>query len=124
MDFAKQCKTKGEFINRYEHLYTYARKHGWINEIYTLSHLIEKQEDWISDISEFMKDGNIIEYGIPLNMIFSKVIIHDRDHITFVLGTCRDVTSIKNMDNDILIEEESYYIRKSKHCARFGIFIN
>lgn len=58
LDFAKQCKTKGEFINRYEHLYTYARKHGWINEIYTLSHLIEKQEDCIKKYADLCKRYN------------------------------------------------------------------
>lgn len=61
---------------------------------------------------------------IPLNKIFSKVIIHDRDHITFVLGTCKSISDIKNMDKDILVEQESYYIRKTKHNLKFGIYIN
>lgn len=61
---------------------------------------------------------------IPLNKIFSKVIIHDRDHITFVLGTCKSISDIKNMDKDILVEQEPYYIRKTKHNLKFEIYIN
>ena len=61
---------------------------------------------------------------IPLNKIFSKVIIRDRDHITFVLETCKSIGDIKNMDKDILVEQEPYYIRKTKHNLKFGIYIN
>ena len=62
--------------------------------------------------------------GIPLNKIFSRVIIHDRDHITFILGNAGDISTITSMENDILIQEETYYIRKSRHRLKYGIYIN
>ena len=62
--------------------------------------------------------------NVPLHQIFSRVIIHDRDHITFVLGNASDISAIKNMDDDILVQQEIYYIRKTKHKLRYGIYIN
>lgn len=67
----------------------------------------------ISSLSEF-----------PLSKVFSRVIIHDREHITFVLGNAGDVSLIQNMDDDILLEEETYYIRKKKFVLHYGIYIN
>lgn len=61
---------------------------------------------------------------IPLHQIFSRVIIHDRDHITFVLGNAGDISAIKTMDDDILVQQEIYYIRKTKHKLHYGIYIN
>lgn len=63
-------------------------------------------------------------HNVPLHQIFSRVIIHDREHFTFVLGNASDISTIKNMDDDILIQEEIYYIRKTKHKLRYGICIN
>lgn len=54
---------------------------------------------------------------------YSRVIIHDRDHITFVLGNAGDISTIKTMDDDILVQEEIYYIRKMKHKFHYGIYI-
>ena len=62
--------------------------------------------------------------SFPLNKVFSRVIIHDRDNITFVLGTAGDISTITNMNDDILIQEEPYYIRRSKHILKYGIYIN
>lgn len=62
--------------------------------------------------------------NVSLHQIFSRVIIHDRDHITFVLGNAGDISTIKTMDDDILVQEEIYYIRKTKHKLRYGIYIN
>lgn len=67
----------------------------------------------ISSLSEF-----------PLSKVFSRVIIHDREHITFVLGNAGDISLIQNMDDDILLEEETYYIRKKKFTLHYGIYIN
>lgn len=61
---------------------------------------------------------------IPLHQIFSRVIIHDKDHITFVLGNASDISTIKTMDDDTLVQEEIYYITKTKHKLRYGIYIN
>ena len=60
----------------------------------------------------------------PLNKVFSRVIIHDRDHITFVLGEAGDISTITSMDDDILIRTEPYLIRKTKHLLKYGIYIN
>jgi hypothetical protein len=60
----------------------------------------------------------------PLNKVFSRVIIHDRDHITFVLGKAGDISAITSMDDDILIQTEPYLIRKTKHLLKYGIYIN
>ncbi len=60
----------------------------------------------------------------PLNKVFSRVIIHDRDHITFVLGEAGDISTIASMDDDILIQTEPYLIRKTKHLLKYGIYIN
>ena len=62
--------------------------------------------------------------SFPLSKVFSRIIIHDRDHITFVLGTAGDISTITNMNDDILIQEEPYYIRRSKHILKYGIYIN
>lgn len=67
----------------------------------------------ISSLSEF-----------PLSKVFSRLIIHDREHITFVLGNAGDVSLIQNMDDDILLEEKTYYIRKKKFVLHYGIYIN
>ena len=60
----------------------------------------------------------------PLNKVFSRVIIHDRDNITFVLGEVGDISTITSMDGDILIQTEPYLIRKTKHLLKYGIYIN
>ena len=60
----------------------------------------------------------------PLNKMFSRVIIHDREHVTFVLGEASDISTITDMSNDILIQEEVYCIRKTKLRLKYGIYIN
>ncbi len=60
----------------------------------------------------------------PLSKIFSRVIIHDREHITFVLGEAGEMSTITDMSNDILIQEEPYYIRKTKFKLKYGVYIN
>ena len=62
--------------------------------------------------------------NVPLHQISSRVIIHDKDHITFVFGNADDISVIKNMGDDILVQEEIYNIRKTKHKLRYGIYIN
>lgn len=39
-------------------------------------------------------------------------------------GIAGDVSLIQNMDDDILLEEETYYIRKKKFTLHYGIYIN
>ena len=49
--------------------------------------------------------------------------MHDRDLITFVLGEAGDISTIASMDDDILIQTETYLIRKTKHVLKYGIYI-
>lgn len=48
----------------------------------------------------------------------------DRVSIILALGNSRNKTAINSIDDDILVQEEIYYIRKTKHKFHYGIYIN
>lgn len=81
--------------------------------LYQFKKVLSPYDRTISSLTDF-----------PLNKVFSRVIIHDRDHITFVLGNAGDISAIETMDDDILVQQEIYYIRKTKHKLHYGIYIN
>lgn len=43
---------------------------------------------------------------------------------SITLDDASDISAIKTMDDDILIQQEIYYIRKTKHKLHYGIYIN
>ena len=43
---------------------------------------------------------------------------------SIVLDEVVSISAIKTMDDDILVQQEIYYIRKTKHKLRYGIYIN
>lgn len=101
----------------------YLRKVELENTINTATNISDYLYQFKKTLAPFTKVITTLS-EFPLSKVFSRVIIHDRDHITFVLGNASDISTIKNMDDDILVQEESYFIRKTRHRLKYGIYIN
>ena len=82
------------------------------------------QDGFISDNKLLNKISVSFLLSLPLIKAFSRVIIHDRDRITFILGEAGDISTIASMDDYILIQTEPCLIRKTKHLPKYGIYIN